>query len=80
MHTLKKMYGSSYDRCRFNFRFDTNCNMTQELQEFQRHNKIVPVGSSGVIKYHQLLSKVISITDTRKLRFDHLAKTSFQMY
>ena len=54
------------------FRFDTICNITQEQQELYG-DPTVSVCSSAmfVIKYHQLLSKTISIKG--KSRFDQLA-------
>ncbi len=51
-----------------NFRFDTICNVTRDLQEVQRFNcGCGLIGKSAVIK-HQLLSKVVS--NNRKSRFD----------
>ncbi len=66
MHALKIgfKFGSSLDGGRFmkNFRFDTICNITQESQEIQRFNCACgSIVKSAVIKYHQLLSKIISI-------------------
>ena len=58
------MYGSSWDRDCFikNFCFNTICNITQETQKLQRCNCACGfIGKSAVIKYHQLLSKLISI-------------------
>ena len=43
-----------------NFRFDTSFNITQEAQELNRFNNASGfIGKSAVIKYHELLSKVI---------------------
>ena len=48
-----------------NFRFDTIYNITQEPQELQRYNCAYGLmGKSAVIKYHQLLSKVLSISSS----------------
>ena len=51
--------GSSYDRGCFmkNFRFDTICNITQELLRFNCDWGFIV--KSVVIKYHQLLSNVL---------------------
>ncbi len=39
-----------------NFRFNTNCNITQEPQELQRYNRACRfIGKSTVIKCHQVL-------------------------
>ena len=68
MHKMLKsslMYGSSWDRGGLkNFRFDTICNSTPE--ELYR--------DAIVIKYYQLLLKVIRIN--LKSRFDQLARAS----
>ena len=68
-------YGSSSDRGRFmkNFRFETICN-TILSYEPHRHFLWVHLLKSAVIKYHQLLTKVIRIN--RKSRFDQLATAS----
>ncbi len=71
------MYVSSWDRGRFmkNFRFNTICNITQELQELYRET-IVPVGSSA-----SLCDKISSIAVKScikgKSRFYQLATCDF---
>ncbi len=53
-----------------NFRFYTNCNITQEPQELQRYNRACRfIGKSAVIKCHQVLSKLTSIN--RRSLFEH---------
>ncbi len=55
-----------------NFCFDTICKITQELKELQRFSCACRlIGKSAVMKYHQLLLKVISING--KFCFDQLA-------
>ncbi len=52
--------------------FNTICNFNQEQQELQRYNRACRfIGKSAVIKCHQLLLKVTSIT--RRSLFDQLA-------
>ena len=75
------MYGSSWDMGRFmkNFRSGTICNITQEPQRLQRYNYACGfIGKSAVIKYHHLLSKVLSINV--KSSFDQLATASYPPY
>ena len=61
------MYDGSWNRGGFvkNFHFNifnTICNITQEPQELQRFNCVCgSISKFAVIKYHQLLSKVLSI-------------------
>ncbi len=58
-----------------NFCFNTICNIIQEPQELQRYNRACRfIGKFAVIKYHQLISKVTSIS--RKSLFDQLATAS----
>ncbi len=78
MHYIFKsslMYGSSRDMGCFmkTFCFNTICNITHEPQKLQRfHCPCMFIGKCAVIKYHQLISKVIN----QKLCFDQLATTS----
>ena len=71
------IYGSFWHRGRFmkTFRFDTICNITQEPQALLILNCACGfIGKSALIKYQQLLSKVIGING--KSRFDQLATVS----
>ena len=61
-------WGSFYEELSFN----TICNITQEPQELQRHNRPCRfMGKSALIKCHQLRSKNTSIK--RRSLFDQLA-------
>ena len=63
------------DKGRFmkKFRFNTICSITQE--NHKNYNCVCGfIGKSAVIKYHQLLSKVLSING--KSHFDQLATVS----
>ena len=54
-----------------NFRFDTIYNITQEPQKLPKYNFASGfIGKSAVLKYNQVLSKVINING--KSRFDQL--------
>ena len=69
--------GSSCDSNYFmkNFHFDAICNITQEPQELQRFNCACGfISKSTVIRYHQLLSTVIS--SNGKSHVDQLSTAS----
>ncbi len=63
-----------------NFRFDTICNINQEPHAIQRFNCACWfIGKSAVIKYPQLLSKVIISINCMDIAFSTVSK-SFLLY
>ena len=72
------MLGTSCARGCFmkNFCFDTICNITQETQELYClwvHRQV------GVIKYHQLLSKVLKVLTGNRVTL-RIISNSFPLY